>query len=103
MTFAMKATARTILSATTALGLVAFTVISAAAGAPATVPATGLGLLAVYGLVEMMIRSYAPRRYVARPAVRPVPAARITVARVPALVEFPVVAPRRARVLVRAA
>jgi hypothetical protein len=87
----MKTTARFIFSLTTALGLTTFTLISAftAAGSAATT-AFGLGLLAIYGLIELTIRSYAPRRVLAmrRPAFRVIAAEPATV-RVRALVEYP--------------
>jgi hypothetical protein len=93
MTLNMKSSARFILSATTGLGLAAFTAISAFTNVSTSVTATAFGLLVIYGMIEMMIESYSSRR----PAVRSV--ARITTpypvrVRVPALVEFPASASR---------
>jgi len=84
----MKTTARSILSATTALGLTAFVLISAFS-ASASVTATAVGLLVIYGLIEMTLLSYAPRRPLARRAValRVVPQS--APVRVRALVEYP--------------
>jgi hypothetical protein len=61
----MKASARSILAATTAIGLTAFTIISAFTAA-ASVTAMAFGLLAIYGVVELMILTYAPRADVRR-------------------------------------
>lgn len=59
----MKSTARAILSASTAAGLTAFTIISGfTAAASASLTATGFGLLAAWGIVELAIHSYTPRR-----------------------------------------
>ena len=91
----MKTTARTLVSATTALGLTAFTLISVfTPGVPASIPATAFGLLVVYGLLEMMILSYAPRRPIARPANLRVVAPQNATVFVPPLVEYPSCAPR---------
>ena len=81
----MKATARLLLSATTALGLTVFTVLATSA----SVAAASFGLLVVYGLVEMTIRSYAPRPVPARHGT-PRPVVKWNAATpVPAMVEFP--------------
>jgi hypothetical protein len=82
----MKITTRFLLSATTAISLTAFTLFSAfSASASTPVSATSFGLLAIYGLVEIAIHSYAPRRSAIRsvtlPVVAPQPA--------PVVVEFP--------------
>ena len=92
----MKTTFRSVLSATIALGLAAFTIFSAlAAGLPASVTAAAFGLLAVYGLLEMMLLSYAVRPAVVRSAARRTTAAQPVIVRVPALVEYPVGPARR--------
>lgn len=89
----MKTSFRSILSAVTGLGLAAFTFISAftvGVDAPATVLA--FSLLTVFGLVEIAILSYMPRRLLARPrALQPlrVTQARPIRVRVPALIEVP--------------
>jgi hypothetical protein len=91
----MKTTARTILSATTALGLSAFTLITVfTPGVSASIPATGFGLLVVYGLLEMMILSYAPRRPITRPANLRVVAPENATVFVPPSVEYPSCAQR---------
>jgi hypothetical protein len=65
----MKTSARSILSATTGIGLTAFTTLSAfTASASTSVTATAFGLLAIYAMVEMAIHSYSPRRLPARSA-----------------------------------
>ena len=89
----MKTSLRSLLSAVTGLGLVAFTLISAfTAGADAAATFLAFSLLTVFGLVEIAILSYTPRRYALRP-IAPQPL-RATVARpvrvrVPALIEVP--------------
>lgn len=87
----MKITARTLLSATTAFGLTAFALFSAFdSGTSASVTATAVGLLVIYGLLEMAILTYSPRRTLnlrRTPARRVVPS-NATV-RVSALVEYP--------------
>ncbi len=88
----MKTTARSIFSATIALGLIAFTFIAACSpGASSSVTLTAFGLLVIYGLVEMALVSYAPRRAIQRPAsVRVVvPQNENVMVRVPAMVECP--------------
>lgn len=87
----MKTTARSILSATTAFGLTAFALFSAFnSGTSASVTATAVGLLAIYGLLEMAILTYSPRRTL---NLRRTPALRVvsenTTVRIPALVEYP--------------
>jgi hypothetical protein len=86
----MSLSAHSILSATTGISLTAFTTISAfTANASASVTATALGLLAIYGIVEMMILSYAPRRSVTRPARLP-----SATAKTATVIEFPAEYPR---------
>ncbi len=85
----MKTTARSIFSTTTALGLTAFTLIAACSpGASTSVTLTAFGLLVIYGLVEMALLSYTPRRAIQRPATIRVVAAQRTMVRVPARVEY---------------
>ena len=87
----MTTNTRTTLSAT-ALGLVSFTATSAVlAGLFATPTVLGFALLAVYGVYEIAVLSYAlPKPTTsARPAPAPVAVIRTT-RRVPALIEFPV-------------
>lgn len=86
----MTSSLRHTLSAATALGLVSFTTSSAVfAGLFATPTVVAFSLLAVYGVFEIAILSYAtPRVAKARPVavpVAPVP----TVRRVPAVIEYP--------------
>lgn len=55
----MNTTLRSIVSSTIALGLVAFTVISAFAfGAAASPTLLGFGFLAAYGILEIAVASY---------------------------------------------
>lgn len=69
----MKSPARTIFSAVAGLGLAAFTVISAFAGGfNGTSTVVAFSLLAVYGIFEIALLSYAAPRYEARP-LRPRP------------------------------
>jgi hypothetical protein len=78
-------------SAATALGLVSFTASSALfSGLFATPTLVAFSLLAVYGLLEIAILSYAtPHERALRPASAAI--ARIpTVRRVPAVIEYPV-------------
>lgn len=87
----MTTNIRTTLSSATALGLVSFTATSALiSGLFATTTVVGFALLAVYGVFEIALLSYAaPKLTAARPA--PAPAAVVrTTRRVPALIEFPV-------------
>lgn len=91
----MKTSARFILSSVTGLGLVACTVISAFTfGAAATSTVIAFSLLSVFGLVEIAVLSYTPRRFVVRPVVtvRPATVTRRNYVRVPALVEVPAAA-----------
>jgi hypothetical protein len=89
MTCTMKASARFLLSATAGLSLAAFAVISTFVAVSPAVPAAALGLLAIYGIIEMMIHSYAPRRLALRPAhLRVIASQRVSVPG-PALAEFP--------------
>jgi len=87
----MNTNIRFTLSASTALGLVSFVVTSAlvsSLAAPATL--VGFGLLAVYGMVEIAIASYAsPRSTVSHHPVR-TPARRV--AATGAVLAFPMVA-----------
>lgn len=93
----MKATAHTILSATTGIGLTAFTIFSAfTANASTAVTATAFGLLALYGMVEMAILSYTPRRSASRSTTLRVIAPPAATAPMPTVVRFPA-RPTRAR------
>jgi len=89
----MKTTARFLLSAATGLGLAAFLVFSAftaGANAPATVIA--FALLAIYGMLEIAILSYATPRYLTRPVTvrrTPTVVSAPHYMRVPAIVEMP--------------
>ncbi len=88
----MTTSTRTTLSAATALGLVSFIASSTLfAGLFATPTLVAFSLLAVYGLVEIAILSYASPRV--RPAranpIAIVPAR--AVRRVPAVVEYPAI------------
>ena len=76
----MKTNSRSVVSAAAGVGLAAATIISAVAtgiAAPATV--ISFGLLAIYGLLEIAVVSYAPRR-AARSSALP---------RIADVVEFP--------------
>jgi len=89
----MKTTARSIISATTGLGLTAFTLFSAFAyGTPAPATVLGFAFLSIYGLLEIAVLSYASPRFELRPAsVRPAPAmtSMPKLAGVSAIVEMP--------------
>ncbi len=93
----MNTTARSTLSTSTALGLASFTITSAfTAGAAAPATLLGFGLLAVYGLIEIVIVSYETPRFVTLStpvAVRAETARTVAPARrhirVPALIEYP--------------
>jgi len=89
----MTSSIRTTLSAATALGLVSFIASSTLfSGLFATPTLVAFSLLAVYGLLEIAILSYATphaltnRRVAVAVAMTPVPAVR----RVPAVIEYPV-------------
>jgi hypothetical protein len=72
----MKTTARFIISATTGLGLTAFTLFSAFAfGSASTATVLGFAFLAIYGLLEIAVLSYAAPRFEVRPVrvTRPAP------------------------------
>lgn len=91
----MTSSTRTTLSAATALGLVSFTTSSAFfAGLFATPTLVAFSLLAVYGMLEIAILSYAtPPVRAARPTVTAIAIAPArTIRRVPALIEYPVIA-----------
>lgn len=92
----MNMHARTALSAT-ALGLASFTATSAVvSGLFAAPTVVGFSLLAVYGLVEIALLSYAmPRKAPSRPSA-PAPVRLGVVRRVPALIEYPVIRRREA-------
>lgn len=65
----MKATARKLFSAATGLGLAAFTLISAfTAGFDGATTVVAFALLAIYGLIEIALVSYAAPRF--EPRVR---------------------------------
>lgn len=88
----MTSKIRTALSAT-ALGLASFTLTSAAvSGLLATSTIAGFSLLAAYGVFEIACLSYAaPRPLPVRaPVVRAAPV--VIVRRVPAVIEYPVLA-----------
>ena len=88
----MTTSTRTTLSAATALGLVSFITSSTLfAGLFATPTLVAFSLLAVYGLLEIAILSYAsPRVHASRAHAIAIAPAR-TVRRVPAVVEYPVI------------
>jgi hypothetical protein len=89
----MKTTARFLLSAATALGLTAFMLFSAfTAGANASATVFAFALLAIWGMLEIAILSYATPRYLVRPATvrrTPTVVSAPTYVRVPAIVEMP--------------
>ena len=85
----MTSSIRTTLSAATALGLVSFTATSALLSGPfATATLVGFAFLAVRGVLEIAILSYAaPRPLLPRPVAKTAVPVRVT-RRVPALIEF---------------
>ncbi len=87
----MTTHARTALSAT-ALGLASFTATSSiASGLFATPTMLGLALLAVYGMLEITLLSYAMPRKAATRSPAPAAVRLNIVRRVPALIEYPVI------------